>query len=365
MLVLGSVVVGVAVASAGAALAHTSDASVVAELRTIQPEPPAGVTVQVVNTVAAQVVAENTTAKDLVVLATGGEPVLRLGPRGVHANVASPDWYQINDPSGAAPVPPRARTGGAKPDWRPVSARPSWGWFDHRLHEEPVRAPAADGQPRVLASWEIPMRYGTSDLAVQGAVIHRPIQGSVVATLDQEPTPPQGLTLTVLPGALPGLFLTSDRRDDVLVRGAAGEPFLRVGPSGAHVNVRSPTWAQTASARGRVPPALVDPDAPPRWKRLSDAPRVGWLEPRTVPEADPSAEVTSGGRAVELTRWTIPLDVAGEAIELRGVTRWEPLRTTNGEGGDDSPRSTAGGLAVLAAALVLVAAAWRRRTSSR
>ncbi len=358
-------IAGASVATAGAALAHTSDASVIAELRNIQPEPPAGVTIQVVNTVAAQVVAENTTDKDLVVFATGGEPVLRIGSGGVHANVASPDWYQINDPSGAAPVPPQARAGGAKPDWRRVSARPSWGWFDHRLHTEPVRAPAADGGPRELASWKIPMRYGTSDLAVQGAVVHRPVTGSVVATLDDEPALPEGLTLTVLPGALPGLFLTSDRPDDVLVRGAAGEPFLRVGPGGAHVNVRSPVWAQTASARGQVPPALVDPEAPPRWKRVSDAPQVGWLEPRTVPEADPPAEVTSGGRVVELTRWTIPLDVAGEVVELAGATRWEPLRATDGEDSRDQPQqgSLIGGAAVVVAAVVIVAAAWRRRVA--
>lgn len=352
---------GVAGTSVGVVQAHETDPSIVIELREVRPELPAGVTIQVVTSVAAQLVAENTTEEELVVLAEGGEPFLRIGPEGVLANLASPDWYRTNDPSGAAPVPERARTPGAPPEWARVSAEPSWGWFDHRLHDRDRTAAPTVGTADVLATWQVPVRYGGVDALVSGEVVHRPVRGAVVAALRDEGRVAEGLELTVLPGPFPGLFLASDRTDVVTVRGAHGEPFLRLGPDGAEVNVRSPVWADNAAARGEVPPDQVDPTAPPEWLSLTGDRRVSWLEPRARPEADPPAEVTDGGRVVELARWEVPIEVAGEVVVARGVTRWEPLSAGGAAAGAPVLPRVLGGVGVLLLVVLAGLRARRRR----
>jgi hypothetical protein len=65
---------------------------------------------------------------------------------------------------------------------------------------------------------------------------------------------------------VPALFLVNRGAEPVVVTGRDGEPFLRLGPNGAEVNRRSPTWADDARAQGReltVASAVVDPASPP------------------------------------------------------------------------------------------------------
>jgi hypothetical protein len=318
-----------ALALALPAAAHETDPSIVAELLAITPEPPEGVTIQVATSIEAQLIAENTTDRELVVLARGGEPFLRIGPDGVLANLNSPDWYRTNDPTGAATVPARAQDPDAEPEWARASREPSWGWFDHRLHDAPLTAADVDVEEGRISDWEIPMTYGGEPLAVTGQIARRPIRGAVVAALESDLAIAEDLTLALLPGPLPGLFIDSARTDDVIVTGPEGEPFLRVGPDGVEANVRSPAWAENAAARGQVPEAEVDPRAAPEWVTVADVPRYGWLEPRARPAADPPPEVTQGGRVVVLGRWEVPLEVGGRAVVARGVTTWQP---TSGEG---------------------------------
>jgi hypothetical protein len=352
--VLALLVLGVAALPVAA---HETDPSIVAELLEITPAPPAGLTIQVVTSVEAQLVVENTTGTELTVIATGGEPFLRIGPDGVLVNRSSPDWYRTNDPSGLAPVPERAQDPEAEPDWARVSREPSWGWFDHRLHDRPLTLADLDVEEGRLYGWEIPMRYGDEDLRVIGQVARRPIRGAVTAALQGSGELAEGVSLALLPGPFPGLFLSSARDDEVLVRGPDGEPFLRLGPAGAHVNVRSPAWAQNASARGQTPEAEVDPAAPPEWLEVATVPRFGWLEPRARPAEDPPAEVVEGGRAVTLGRWEVPVEVGGDTVLARGVTTWQPSGATGpgataaGPVGEGLPRA-----AILAAAAAVLGA---------
>jgi hypothetical protein len=350
------------------AVAHETDPSVVVELEAVRPALPDGVTIQVVTTVEAQLVAENTTDTELVVLATGGEPFLRIGPEGVLANLNSPDWYRSNDPSGLAAVPERARDPQAEPAWARASREPSWGWFDHRLHERPLTAAELDVEEGIIARWAVPLRYGEAEGAVTGVVARRPPRGIVVAALETPGELAEGVTLAVLPGPFPGLFLTSERDDEVIVRGPDGEPFLRFSAEGTAANVRSPAWAQLLAARGEAPSVEVDPTAPPRWEPVAGGPRYGWLEPRAR-TADPPAAIVEGGRAVPLERWEVPVEVGGETVVARGVTSWQPLATAAVSGGGGAPaepwstgRRTAAAAAV-ALALLAAALIGRRRVT--
>jgi hypothetical protein len=353
-----ALLLGLACAAAAApAHAHETDPSIVVELRSVTPALPAGVTVQVVTSIAAQLIAENTTGTELAVLDRRGVPFLRIGSEGVLANLASPDWYLSNDPTGAAQVPARAQDPAADPEWARVSREPSWGWFDHRLHPEPLGAADTDVEDGVVSRWEVALRYADTDVAVRGVVARRPIRGAVTAMLLGEPEIAPGVSLALLPGPVPGLFLSSDRDDVVIVEGGRGEAFLRVRPDGVDVNIRSPVWADNAAARGHVPPAEVDPAAAPQWQQVADVPRFGWLEPRALPAQDPPEAVVRGDRVVTLGRWVVPVRVGDDVVRAAGVTTWQPLAARDGLPDGAPPESIPRPLLLLAGVAALLAAA--------
>lgn len=287
-----------------------------------------GIDVEVVTSVTEQLVVTNTTSDVLEVVDDNGDAFLRIGPDGVEANLNAVGWYQTNNPFGLSDVPERA-IAGAEPDWAKVAAEPSWGWFDHRLHPPGVTVPpevAAAGEPAEIAQWRVPVRWRGTDAAFSGTIVYRPIRGSVLAELDG-PLPVDGVTLAVLQGRVPGLFLENDTGQSVLVRGADGEPFLRFDDRGVEANQHSPSWLAARRAEGEgLAAGVIDPSLPPAWKRVSEVPRFGWVEPRTAyPDEEPPDDVIAAGDPVTLLEWEIPLEVDGRAVAATGRTRWEPL----------------------------------------
>ncbi|MHB8669940.1 MAG: hypothetical protein ACYDAD_05165 [Acidimicrobiales bacterium] len=298
-------------------------------LDSVTPSPP-GVTIEVVTSVADQVLASNTTPTELTVLAETGEPFLRIGPEGVLANLESPTWYRSNEPSGAGALPAGVGTAGAAPRWAKVSSQPSWGWFDHRLHPQPLDKPplSPDGRTVNLGQWTIPRVYGSTVLKVSGHREYRPLRGGFRARLESAAPPFPGVSLAVLAGRVPGLFLSVAGDRTVEVLGQRGEPFARVGPSGAEVNLASPTWSLTADATGRAQSGatdLVDASAPPRWQRVSESPALSWLEPRALyPRDQPPDSVTGRSNPTDLVHWGVPMISGDRTVEVAGVTTWVP-----------------------------------------
>jgi len=314
---------------------------------------------------AARLGAVNRSGSELAVIATGGEPFLRIGPRGVLANVNSIDWYRSGNPDGFARPPAEARIGGP-PRWERVSRRPEWVWFDHRLH--PGKVPftreivSAERRAR-LDSWMVPAKLGGRALEVTGHVEYRPILGAVVPELRSSPTPLPGIQAAVLPGRVPGIFLLNAGPRAVTVIGREGEPFARIGPRGTEVNLRSPTHVDDQAAKGRRAPLAGDADAPPRWRRVDTANRYSWLETRALyaQQVPPETVVQSGERKV-LRTWSVPLDLGTRRAEIAGTTSWVPShqagRAASGEADASWTWLLAGGLP---AGLGLLAALQLRR----
>lgn len=296
-------------------------------LDTVEPAVP-GVTIQVAASVSAEVIAENTTTTELAVLAETGEPFLRIGPEGVFANVASPSWYLSNSPFGDAPIPPDV-TADAAPRWTQVATEPSWGWFDHRLHPAPRGAPkTATGHDTVrLARWSIPFDYGERRIVARGRIVYAPASGAVTARLRSSDRPFADVGVQLAPGRVPGLFVSNRGPTQIVVVGAGGEPFLRIGPTGTEVNRHSPTWIENARVRGLdVAQLVADPDAAPDWELLSSAPRASWLEFRgNYERGEPPRSVIDGGNTKVLRRWSVPIERGGRTVNVRGETIWSPV----------------------------------------
>ena len=315
-------------APAGPAPAHEGIPGLTNQLDAVEPPLP-GVSIQVVASVADQLVVANPTATPLIVLADSGEPFLRIDGSGVEANESSPSWYQSNDPTGTEPVPPDA-TPDRPPRWVRISVDASWGWFDHRLHAAAVTAPppAKRGVAVHLADWVIPMRYGDESVRVVGHRQYRLPTGFLTAQIvDSHPIP--GLRVGVLGGSVPALFLSDDSAAVVTMVGQAGEPFARFGPSGAEVNEASPTWRLTAESYGQAPAGLVGPAVTPRWRRIDPVARLSWLEPRArYGPGEPPEPIQRRSRPTVLVRWQLPLVLgAGTRVQIAGETLWVPTQS--------------------------------------
>jgi len=257
-----------------------------------------------------------------VVLGASGQPILRVGPRGVEANAAAPEWYEDNEPLGIAQAPSSARRG-APARWKRVSVRRSWEWFDHRLH------PAGSGRQQ----WSIPIVLGTVKGKARGRI--EPANGTLSLRLDRE-QPRTGLTVTAIDAPTSAVRLRNEGATRVRVLGPDGEVFARIGPRGAEVNVRSSVWLATAQFRRRdLLETVIDPEAKPQFVLISSEPELIWPDPRLLADR-PLPTVRAGEQTpVRVATWSIPvvLEGGGGRVAIEGSTVLGPSAAEPGRTG--------------------------------
>jgi hypothetical protein len=291
----------------------------------------AGVRVQVRETVAYQLVVENTTDRVLEVLDERGAPFVRIGPQGVEANLTAPAWYRSVAPEGRVPKGLQKAVRSDEPPaprWVLARREPSWGWFDARL------APGAHAGKTDSAAaqrWEIPVRIGGERSALRGRfVAAAPRTGARSTRLISDPQLAPGVRISLLPGEAGSFFLESASEQPVTVLGRDGEPFVRLGPSGTEANLHSATFAEVARLRGGTG-LLLEPraDVPPKWRRVSPAPSYAWVDLRTAYDGEVPDAVKKSGKPAELLRWAVPVRIgAGDdaaLVRVEGVTEWKPF----------------------------------------
>ncbi len=151
------------------------------------------------------------------------------------------------------------------------------------------------------------------------------------------------------------LELTNTTREDVVVLGYDGEPYLRVGPRGVFENTRSPaTYLNRSLVPNTKPPRSADSSAPPVWRRASGGQTAVWHDHRAHymgTEEPPEVQRDPSARHV-VDRWTIEMESAGRTIRASGELVWVPA---------PSPWPFVA-LAVVAAAVVVLLSrgrAWR------
>ena len=305
-----------------------------------------GIDVRMEHSLVIQLVAENRTATPLQVVAATGEPFLQIGPEGVLANTASESWFQFSHPDGG-PLPDGFVAGG-EPSWVKVATGTSWAWFDHRIHPGEV-------EEEDLFSWVVPFRYGDQTVEARGHWEERHPAGGFGARVvnGQQPFPQATVTMA-FQGRLPGLSLQNDGIEPITVLGTSGEPFARVGPTGAEVNLHSPTWLATAQSQGYdVAAVRLDASAPPDWFFIGPDRTFFWLDTRGLyTDADPPAGTSSEAPST-LVDWSVALQRGAETATVRAVTEWIPTPV------DAEPSDSSGWRVIIAAvvaALIGIAA---------
>lgn len=274
-----------------------------------------GLTVQVVRGLAGQLVLANDTDEVVEVLDEEGRPFLRIGPDGVEGDVASPTWAASDRPYGLRAGDP-TEPASAEPRWVPLSEERSWGWYDHRMHAGEVAPPQDATGPVVLDTWEVPLRVGDREVVVRGETVGGPLRGFVTPRLVSDRQVADGARVSLLPGQVPGLLLTVDEGHTALVRGEAGEPFLRFADGQVHANAASPTWHRIGGVGTER--TAVDATADPVWQSVGQGQRFGWIEPRATVD-DLAEDLTDGA---VLGSWAVPVEVDGTATSIVGELRW-------------------------------------------
>jgi len=334
-----------------------------------------GIDVKVAYSANYELLVGNSGPQDITFFADSGEPFLRIGPKGVAGNLASPTFYDSNVPEGLGSYPPQAKPGAdVPPVWRTLSVQPSWGWYDHRLHPAGQVVPPevlAAGKVAVLGRWSVPFKLGDAGPsgALEGRFEYDPPRGAYTAVQTSSTTPEKGLKIQVVsaPG-LPAIFVENLSPDPLVILGQAGEPLARIGPKVSEVNTKSPTWAAIQQALGKSPSDTADAAAPPAWQPVADSPRWSWLDLRAAaPKADPPPAVVDRGRTVTVKQWSIPYRLGDRRRTVEGETRWVPIAelrrqaanpTTNLGGPPGGHSHTGRYLALALAAAVLGAGGW-------
>lgn len=341
------------------AQAHTGDQLSRPVFEGIEPDIP-GIEVQVVYTANYQFLVTNPTPTELTVMASTGEPFLRIGPEGAFGNFNSPAWFNSNVPDGLLPnqIPKRAKPGAnVEPEWRKISRDPSWGWYDHRLHpvERYVQKEVLKSrEPVTLDHWEVPLRYGDQTAKMKGRVEYKPQLGSYEAKLRSSANPVEGVTVAVVSAQVPALYLQNNSPQPVTVLGEQGEPFVRIGPT-VEVNLHSLSYikmqqaiSKTAEAAEGVGQVEADAETPPNWQEVQKSPQWRWLEFRAAPPSgDPPKKLTERQDPTTVKTWKVPLLIGEDRHEVTGITQFIPIASIEQRARSTSDKSSSKALPLL------------------
>ena len=124
------------------------------------------------------------------------------------------------------------------------------------------------------------------------------------------------------------LELTSRSDHDVIVLGYEDEPYLKISDDGVFENTRSSaTYINTDRQASADIPDDVDPDAKPKWRKVSDGRTVRWHDHRAhwMGSDDPPAVAADPDREhVVFDRWQVPFTIDGEEALVTGTLTWSP-----------------------------------------
>jgi hypothetical protein len=279
---------------------HRSNVDVV--LDRVSPQPPR-LAVQIVNTLAPQMLVINRTGQTLEILDGRGIPVIRIGPELTWVNASKPAYYSEHPMSDR----PSDAAESKNPRWVVASHEASWGWFDPRIQTGTADKPS---------SWHIDMRLGARPVVVSGEFRARPISHGywMPAVLAANEVAPR-VEVAIIPGVVPAVTIENGGHEPVTVIGGRGEPFLRIGADGVFANANSPTWMQSGRAPQTTSPIAFSKDqSVVRWTKVSSGSRYTWLEWRARC-ADDRLEQTQ-------LKWKIPMLIGTKSVSVAGETRW-------------------------------------------
>ena len=129
-----------------------------------------GLTMRLTQGLIPAVYVRNDTGETLTVPGDAGEPFLRIGPKGVTANLRSPTYYTSG--STAILKVPAMADAAAPPRWEKVSPYPVWAWLERRaaVPAELYQRDQLGTEERAVLEWTSEYTLGGEPLPVTGHV---------------------------------------------------------------------------------------------------------------------------------------------------------------------------------------------------
>lgn len=136
-------------------------------------------------------------------------------------------------------------------------------------------------------------------------------------------TPPGVVASVAADGSL--ITVSSSSSAGLVVLGYGGEPFLRIAGGDVFDNASSLTTYATASGVLDSVPTSAG-HGPARWQRIAAGSSYSWTDQRLVwsGSALPTAVMTQPKRPHVVSRWSIPVRVAGASAAITGRVDWTP-----------------------------------------
>jgi hypothetical protein len=124
-----------------------------------------------------QVWMNNRSGETVVIEGYGGEPYLRLAPKGIFVNINSPAGYLNQDRYGKSTVP-KSASPKADPNWKQLAGGDVWAWHDHRIHYMSSTFPpvisAAPDKPHHVFDWKVPATANGKTFFIAGSLDYKP-----------------------------------------------------------------------------------------------------------------------------------------------------------------------------------------------
>jgi deferrochelatase/peroxidase EfeB len=140
-----------------------------------------------------------------------------------------------------------------------------------------------------------------------------------------EPAVP-GVTVTVIENGS-RLELRNSTGTDVVLLGYSGEPYAKIGPTGAYVNDDSPaTYLNADRFSLTTVPAYADATKPPVWDRVDSQPVFRWHDHRThwMLTTVPPIAAAAPNAFHHLTSWTVGFTYGAQNVTVAGSLDWVP-----------------------------------------
>jgi len=184
--------------------------------------------------------------------------------------------------------------------------------------------PRRRGRRTVLALLAcLPLLLVLAPAVAEGHGENSPVVQTVIDSVPGVP----GVKAHTLPSQPLRIDVLNTTKTELEVRGFVGEPFVRIGPTGVHVNLNSPTYYRSGNPdAGGVKPASAHRGAPPRWALVSRTPEFGWFDFRMEPGRTPiPAQARTADRPLRLDSWSIPVRYGGQASAIQGHVEFQPI----------------------------------------
>jgi hypothetical protein len=123
------------------------------------------------------------------------------------------------------------------------------------------------------------------------------------------------------------MLLHNDSGKVLMIKGYNGEPYLRFSPDGVYQNDRSPAVYLNSDRYAQIQlPPQASAKAPPQWEKILPGHAFTWHDHRVhwmSPIAPPAVQKAPGTRH-HIFDWTIPAEVNGKAVRIRGTLDYAP-----------------------------------------